>query len=119
MTIDELLTQARSRLQRVTVHRLDAELAAGAVLVDIRPVDLRERDGIAPEAMIVERNVLEWRFAPSSKTRAVDLDEGQRVIVMCDEGYQSSLAAVALLDLGVTGATDLVGGFQAYLAAHR
>lgn len=119
MTIDELLHQARTRIRRVAVEDLADELAAGAVLVDIRPVEQRERDGIAPEALIVDRNVLEWRVAPSSDARILDLDEGQRVIVMCDEGYQSSLAAATLLDLGVSGATDLIGGFQAYLAAPR
>lgn len=113
-TIEELLEQARTRLDRVPPERLDDELAAGAILVDIRPVGQRETSGEVPEAVVIERNVLEWRLARSSESRSVDVAPGQRVIVMCQEGYQSSLAAAALLDLGIEGATDLVGGYMAY-----
>lgn len=113
-TIDELLEKARARLDRVPVDRLDDELAAGAILVDIRPVEQRRQDGEVPGALVIDRNVLEWRLARSSDHRSVDVGQGQRVIVMCNEGYQSSLAAATLLDLGIEGATDLVGGYQAY-----
>lgn len=115
-TIDEALAAARERLDRVTAEQLAAEIEAGALLVDIRPVEQRERDGTHPEAHVVARNVLEWRLAPSSEAREYELQPGQRVIIMCDAGFASSLAAADLLDLGVDGATDLVGGFQAYLA---
>lgn len=117
--IEELLAQARSRLDRVTADRLDAEQAAGAVVVDIRPVAQRRRDGELPGALVIERNVLEWRLDQTSDARSVELEPGQRVIVVCDEGYQSSLAAAMLQDLGVAGATDLVGGYQAYLGLGR
>ena len=115
-TIDELLDRARSRLDRVTVAEMEAEMAAGALVVDIRPVEQRERDGELPGAVVIDRNVLEWRLARSSRSRSVDLEKGRKVIVVCNEGYQSSLAAATLRELGVEGATDLVGGYQAYLA---
>lgn len=118
-SIDELLEQARSKLHRVTAEQLEAEMAAGAVVVDIRPVEQRERDGELPGAVIIDRNVLEWRLARSSEARSMDLAADQAVIVMCNEGFQSSLAAATLQELGLRGATDLEGGYQAYLAAHR
>lgn len=114
LTIDELLARARSRFERVTAAGLEAEMAAGAMVIDIRSDEQRQRDGELPGAIVCERNVLEWRIAPSSEYCEVDVEEGQRVIVVCNEGYQSSLAAATLHDLGVEGATDLVGGFQAY-----
>lgn len=116
-TIDELLEAARERLDRVTAEELDAEVATGAVVVDIRPVEQRSRDGELPGATVIDRNVLEWRLDPASDARSVELEEGQRVIVVCNEGYQSSLAAATLKELGIPGATDLVGGYQAWLAA--
>ncbi len=119
VSMEEMLDEARSRLDRVTVDRLEDEMATGAVVVDIRPVEQRRRDGELPGAMVIDRNVLEWRLAPSSNTRAVDIEEGQRVIVVCNQGYQSSLAAATLRELGLDGATDLVGGFKAYQAARR
>lgn len=114
-TIEEMLERARARLKRVTVDQLDDAVRTGALLVDIRPAHLREQDGEVPGALVVDRNVLEWRLARSSDSRIVDVEPGQQVIVMCDEGYQSSLAAAALMDLGIDGATDLVGGYQAYV----
>lgn len=114
-TIDELLEAARSKLDRITAERLQEEIEAGAVVVDIRPVEQRRRDGEIPGALVYDRNVLEWRLAPSSSSRDVELEEGQRVIIVCNEGYQSSLAAATLQDLGIEGATDLDGGFQAIL----
>jgi rhodanese-related sulfurtransferase len=116
MTIDELLERARLRLDRVSVGDLAAEIAAGAVVVDIRPVELRQRDGEMPGALVIDRNVLEWRLDQACAWRSVDLQPGQKVIVFCDEGYQSSLAAVTLQELGIEGATDLDGGYQAYRA---
>ncbi len=117
-TIDELLADARSRLTRVTPAEAAARIAAGGVLVDIRPAAQRAREGEVPSALIVERNVLEWRFDPRSDARlpqatGYDLD----VMVLCSEGYTSSLAADALRALGLTRATDVVGGFHAWAAA--
>ena len=117
-SVDELLADARSRLTRVTPAEAAARIAAGAVLVDIRPAAQRAREGEVPGALIVERNVLEWRFDPRSDARlplasSYDLD----VIVLCSEGYTSSLAADALRTLGLTRATDVVGGFVAWKAA--
>lgn len=115
-TIDELLTAARSELTRIPPENLAPEKVAGALIVDIRPVEQRNRDGELPGAVVIDRNVLEWRLAPSSPNRVVDLDEERKVIVVCNEGYQSSLAAATLRRLGVTGATDLIGGYQGLLA---
>jgi rhodanese-related sulfurtransferase len=116
--VDRLLSRARSRLERVTPADLPAEVAAGAVVVDIRPVEQRERDGELPGALVVDRNVLEWRLDPTSPYRLPDMDDADaRVILVCNEGYGSSLAAATLQELGLRRATDLVGGYQAWLAA--
>jgi rhodanese-related sulfurtransferase/uncharacterized protein YjbJ (UPF0337 family) len=117
-SIDEVLADARSRLTRVTPLEAAARVAAGAVLVDIRPAAQRAREGEVPGALVVERNVLEWRFDPRSDARlpiatGYDVD----VIVLCSEGYTSSLAADALRELGLHRATDVVGGFWAWAAA--
>ena len=118
MTIDELLALARARLARVAPHEAREAIDAGALLIDIRSESQRAADGIVPNAIWFPRNVLEWRLDPSSEAhddRVGGLE--RRVIVMCDEGYQSSLAAATLQQLGFAGATDLVGGFQAWRAA--
>ena len=117
-TIDDLLAEARSRIVRVTPHEAAARVAAGAYLVDIRPAGQRQREGEVPSSLIVERNVLEWRFDPASDARlpqatGYDVD----VIVLCSEGYTSSLAADALVSLGLHRATDVIGGFLAWAAA--
>ncbi len=116
-TIDELLDAARARLP----HRPDpGELARlradGALVVDIRPVEQRTRDGELPGAVVIDRNVLEWRLDPASPHRIAEADDYERVVVIvCDEGYSSSLAAATLQDLGLINATDLAGGYQAWL----
>ncbi len=93
-------------------------IARGAVLVDIRADSQRARDGVVPGAAFIPRNVLEWRCDPTSTWRDPDLARPEReVIVMCDEGYQSSLAAATLKELGLEHATDLIGGFQAWREA--
>ncbi len=115
-TIDELLEEARSLLVRVDPSQLDAAVAAGALLVDIRPWEQRARDGSMPGAIQVDRNVLEWRLTPSCPHRLPEVDEARTVIVICNEGYSSSLAAAELQSLGLAGATDLIGGFQGWLA---
>jgi rhodanese-related sulfurtransferase len=116
--IDRVLTSARSRITpRAQPEEVPAALAAGALLVDTRPSELRQRDGVLPGAVVVERNVLEWRLDPTSPHRLTEMDDpARRVIVVCDEGYASSLAAAALLDLGLTNVTDLDGGYQAWTA---
>jgi len=114
--IDKLLGRARLRLDRVEPADLEAEVAAGAVVVDIRPVEQRQRDGELPGALVIDRNVLEWRLDPSSPYRLPGMDDPDaRLIIVCNEGYGSSLAAATLQDLGLANATDLVGGYQAWL----
>jgi rhodanese-related sulfurtransferase len=117
-TIDQLLAEARARIERVTPLEAAARVATGGVLVDIRPAAQRRREGDVPGALVVERNVLEWRFDPASDARlpeatGYDVD----VIVLCSEGYTSSLAADALRTLGLYRATDVIGGFVAWAAA--
>jgi rhodanese-related sulfurtransferase/2-polyprenyl-3-methyl-5-hydroxy-6-metoxy-1,4-benzoquinol methylase len=115
--VDALLEHARSVLARVPPEHIDDEVAAGAVLVDVRPVDQRTRDGAMPGAVVVDRNVLEWRLDPSSPHRLpVAVDRDVRYVLVCNQGYSSSLAAATLQQLGLHRATDLVGGFQAWLA---
>ena len=116
--IDDLLEDARRTLRRVEPHDAVAAVDQGALLVDTRPVAQRQRDGEIPGALIVDRNVLEWRLDPASTHRLPEVhDHDQPVIVVCNEGFASSLAAATLQDLGFTCATDLVGGFQAWRAA--
>ncbi|CAM5586713.1 sulfurtransferase [Streptomyces xanthochromogenes] len=116
--IDELLERVRDGLDRVTARKAFAEAADGALLVDIRYAALRERDGLIPGALVVERNELEWRLDPRGSHRAAEATgHGLRVVVVCNEGYASSLAAVSLRQLGLYRATDLIGGFQAWRAA--
>jgi phage tail sheath protein FI/rhodanese-related sulfurtransferase len=118
-TIADLLEGARLRLERVAPADAAAAVAAGALLVDIRSEAQVARDGRIPGAVHHPRNVLEWRLDPDSGHSDPALAGAleRRVIVVCDEGCQSSLAAATLQDLGFRGATDLVGGFQAWRAA--
>lgn len=116
--IDQLLSQARGVLVRVEAKDLAEELAAGALLVDTRPVEQRTRDGGLPGAVVMDRNVLEWRLDPTSPHRIPEAtDRGRRIVVVCNEGFSSSLAAASLRQLGLVRATDLVGGFQAWVRA--
>jgi rhodanese-related sulfurtransferase len=119
--IDELLAAARAGLPpRPAPADLPALVEAGALIVDIRPIEQRQRDGELPDAIVIDRNVLEWRLDPSSPHRIRDADDPDRPIVLvCNEGYASSLAAATLQQLGLRGATDLDGGFQAVLASRR
>lgn len=116
VSIDQVLSTARRKLRRLTPQEAhEAVTASGAVLVDIRPEGQRANEGSIPGALIVERNVLEWRFDPTSTARLqIATSHDLTVIVFCSEGYTSSLAAVALQDLGLWRATDIVGGFQAW-----
>lgn len=118
MGIDELLERVRGGLDRVEPQEAFEAASGGALLVDIRYAELRERDGLIPGALVVERNELEWRLDPQGSHRAPEAkDHDLRVVVICNEGYASSLAAVSLRQLGLHRATDLVGGFQAWRAA--
>ena len=116
-SIDEILGEARARLRRLGPEEARAAMASGAVLVDIRSQAQRAGQGVVPGALQIERNVLEWRFDPRSPARLPQASYRLRVIVMCVEGYTSSLAAVSLQDLAVAGATDLAGGFRAWQRA--
>ncbi|WP_433572580.1 rhodanese-like domain-containing protein [Streptomyces sp. CA-251247] len=116
--IDELLERVREGLDRVEPKQAFAEAAEGALLVDIRYAALRDHDGLIPGALVVERNELEWRLDPQGSHRAPEaVSHDLRVVVICNEGYASSLAAASLRDLGLHRATDLIGGFQAWRAA--
>jgi rhodanese-related sulfurtransferase len=119
--IERRLTQARARIApRLEARELNAALTDGALVIDTRPVGQRWRDGVLPGALVVERNVLEWRLDPTSPDRLPEMGgPDQRVIIVCDEGYASSLAAAFLLDLGLTRVTDLEGGFQAWRRFRR
>jgi rhodanese-related sulfurtransferase len=118
MTIQELLDRARRSLVRIEPKQAAAELAHGALLVDIRPADQRSEGGDIPGATVIDRNVLEWRLAPDSEWRIDAVTRpGIRVILLCNEGYSSSLAAATLKELGLVNATDVIGGFQAWKAA--
>jgi rhodanese-related sulfurtransferase len=114
-SVDRMLATARARIgPRVRAEELSVALARGALVVDIRPSELRDRDGPLEGATVIGRNVLEWRLDATCPHRLEAMDDpDRRVIIVCDEGYASSLAAAALLDLGLTNVTDLDGGFQA------
>jgi len=116
-SINELLAGARARLDRLDPHETHRRVAQGAVLVDIRPAAQRAEHGEIPGALIIERNVLEWRLDPASSARLPEASYDLRVIVFCSEGYTSSLAAAALQELGLHRATDLDGGFRAWQRA--
>ncbi len=116
VTVDELLAEARASLARLTPGEALAAVDAGAIMVDIRPTEQRERDGHLPGARVIPRNVLEWRLDPHSEHRDPDVAHTDRpVIVVCDAGYQSSLAAATLRRLGLD-ATDVIGGVQSWRA---
>jgi len=115
--VEALLAEARARLERVEPAAALAESERGARLVDIRSDSQRAADGVIPGAHFVARNVLEWRLDPAGAHRDERLAQpGARIIVLCDEGYQSSLVAATLRDFGLD-ATDVVGGFRAWRAA--
>lgn len=115
--IDGMLATARAGLDRVRPENLADEVAAGALIIDIRPVEQRQHDGTLDGALVIDRNVLEWRLDPSCAHHIPQItDPAQRIVVVCNEGYSSSLAAATLRDLGLSRATDLAGGFQAWRA---
>ena len=115
--IDRILDDARSRLTRMSAEDVPAALARGAILVDIRPQAQRDREGDVPAALVIERNVLEWRCDPTSDARIPQaVDDDVEWVVLCSEGYTSSLAAAALIDLGLHRSTDVIGGYHALKA---
>ena len=114
ITLDEMLRRARSRLSRVSPSDLEKAAQDGAVIVDVRTAEQRESDGELPGAMLIDYTVLEWRLAPSSRHRQPDVSPDQQIILVCSQGYSSSLAAARLKDLGLSNATDLEGGYRAW-----
>ena len=119
-SINEVLAAARARLNRIEPSELEGELASGAIIVDTRPVEQRQRDGELPGALVIDRNILEWRLDPASEHHIPEVtDHGVRIVIVCSEGYNSSLAAAALQDLGLHRATDLIGGFQGLMALRQ
>lgn len=115
--IDRVLDDARARFIRLSARDVPAALQRGAVLVDIRPKAQRDREGDVPAALVIERNVLEWRCDPTSEARLPQaVSDDVEWVVLCSEGYTSSLAAAALLDLGLHRATDVIGGYHALKA---
>jgi rhodanese-related sulfurtransferase len=121
VNVDDMLAKARATLPpRPGPADLDAIRAGGGLVVDTRPAFQRERDGELPGAVVVERNHLEWRLDPASAHRIPEVtDHDQQIVVVCDEGYASSLAAASLQSLGLHRATDLDGGYQAWLRFTR
>jgi rhodanese-related sulfurtransferase len=116
--IDRVLDTARGRYRRLSAAEVPGALRRGAVLVDIRPQMQRAREGELPGALVIERNVLEWRCDPTSDARLPQaVGDDVEWVIVCSEGYTSSLAAAALLDLGLHRATDVAGGYHALAAA--
>ncbi|QZA08770.1 sulfurtransferase [Mycolicibacter heraklionensis] len=115
--IDHMLESARAKLHRLTADEVPEALRNGAYLVDIRPAAQRAAEGEVPGALVIERNVLEWRCDPTSDARLPQaVDDDVQWIILCSQGYTSSLAAAALQDLGLHRATDVIGGYQALAA---
>jgi rhodanese-related sulfurtransferase len=114
--VDRLLASAQAGLDRVHPADLATEVAAGALVVDLRPEAYRAAEGVLPGALVIERIHLEWRLDPTSEHRIPEASPDRRVILVCNEGYSSSLAAATLRELGVARATDLVGGYRAWRA---
>jgi rhodanese-related sulfurtransferase len=119
MTIDEMLDQSRERMERLTAEQAWAEVRdRGARLVDIRPEFQRRADGDLPGAIVIERVHLEWRCDPTCQARIPEAtDDDVRWIILCDEGYSSSLAAASLRALGLVHATDVIDGFRGWRRA--
>ena len=117
-TVDQLLAEARARLERVTAEQAHAEQQDGALLIDTRTYEQRREVGSVPGAIVLDRTVFEWRLDPASPSHLPEVrDHGARIIVLCRQGYSSSLAAASLQELGLHRATDVVGGVEAWIAS--
>ena len=114
--IDQRLAEARAQLDRVPAAELVSELERGTLVVDLRPAADRAADGDLPGAVVVERIHLEWRLDPTSEASIPEARAGRRVVLVCNEGYASSLAAADLRGLGLADVTDLEGGYRAWRA---
>jgi rhodanese-related sulfurtransferase len=118
LTVNDLLAAARARYVRVTPEQAHDAVGRGAVLVDMRDGDQRRRFGTIPEALVIHRNVLEWRVDPDSgATHPAIGSLATPLVLLCQQGYSSSLAVASLLDLGATDVTDVIGGFEAWCDA--
>jgi rhodanese-related sulfurtransferase len=117
-SIDAIVERARARLKRLRPEAAAEAVASGAILVDTRYESQRRAGGEIPGAIKIERNHLEWRLDPDSAVRIPEAtDHARPVIVICQQGYSSSLAAASLQDIGLINATDVIGGFEAWVAA--
>ena len=115
ITADDLVERARRRIRRVGPHELEGLVAEGGLVIDIRPAEQRRLEGALPGALVVERNVLEWRLDPNSDYHLPEVrDLRQPIVIVCSAGYASSLAAASLTELGFERSADLVGGYQAW-----
>jgi rhodanese-related sulfurtransferase len=111
-----LLAQARRTIKRLAPTAAAAAMRAGALLIDTRPVEQRQRDGAIPGAIVIDRNVLEWRLDPTCPQHVPAMtSRDQLVMLICNQGYSSSLAAASLQQVGLRQATDVIGGFQAWV----
>lgn len=115
-TVDELLAEARAGLDRLTPQQAWERMQTGAVLVDTRPEHQRRASGEVPGAVVIDRNVLEWRLDPASDARLPEASYDAHVVLLCQQGYSSSFAAQMLQRIGITRATDVVGGFEQWVA---
>jgi rhodanese-related sulfurtransferase len=115
-SVDRLLADARRDLERVPAEHFDQVAASGALVVDVRPEELCSRHGALDGAVVIGLNVLEWRLAPDSPDRLFDVDPDRVVVLVCQQGFSSSLAAHRLQQVGLPRATDLIGGFAALRA---
>jgi rhodanese-related sulfurtransferase len=117
-SVDQLLAEAREQIERITPQQAAAQMRAGALLIDIRPEHQRRTHGVIPDALHIERNVLEWRLDPSGDSRIPEASGHERPVwVICQQGYASSLAAASLRALGYSQVGDVIGGFDAWLDA--
>jgi rhodanese-related sulfurtransferase len=114
-TVDDLLSEVRNRYERVLPEQASEEQSAGAIIVDTRSYEQRRDHGLIPGAVIMERNVMEWRLDPASDAHEAWVEgHNTRIVVMCQQGFGSSLAVRSLLDMGLTRVTDMIGGFEAW-----
>jgi rhodanese-related sulfurtransferase len=116
-TIEQLLAEARRRIRRFEPAEAMSAAEAGAVIIDLRTDHARERDGIVPGSLHIPRTVFEWRIDPTSPWRNPHITAASQLILVCDHGFSSSLAAANAVDLGFAGAGDVVGGFEAWRTA--